>query len=87
MATIHPLAEFYNTPEQLQLMKNYVGEIDLSNDIEALKQQIENIEKIIIKKVWDKIRKDLLKTLESDISKMIVTQLNKELKKNKNSLK
>jgi len=77
------MAVFCNTPEQMEALKRMVGERDLQDEIQEIKQRIEYMEQAIIKKIWDKIHKDLLKNLESDISKMIVTQLNKELKKSK----
>ena len=81
------MAVFCNTPEQMEALKRMVGERDLQDEIREIKQRIEYMEQAIIKKIWDKIHKDLLKSLETDISKMIVTQLNKELKKSKISLK
>ena len=84
---IDPMAVFCNTPEQMEALKRMVGERDLRDEVQEIKQRIEYMEQIIIKKIWDKIHKDLLKNLESDISKMVLTQLNKELKKSKISLK
>jgi len=84
---IDPMAVFCNTPEQMEVLKRMVGERNLQDEIQEIKQRIEYMEQAIIKKIWDKIHKDLLKNLESDISKMVLSQLNKELKKSKISLK
>ena len=81
------MAVFCNTPEQMEVLKRMVGERNLQDEIQEIKQRIEYMEQAIIKKIWDKIHKDLLKNLESDISKMVLSQLNKELKKSKISLK
>ena len=77
MATLHPLAPFYNTPEQLQLMKNFVGDKILPE----LELDINRIERVILNEVWEKLNKGLLKDLEEVIAKEVFKQINGGMKK------
>ena len=78
MATLHPLAPFYNTPEQLQLMKNFVGDKILPE----LELDINRIEQVILKEVWEKLPKGQMKNLEKTIMDEVILQLHDGLGKN-----
>ena len=77
MAVLHPLASFYNTPEQLQLMKNFVGDKILPE----VQLDINRIEQVILKEVWDKLPKGQMKNLENAIMDEVILQLHDGLGK------
>ena len=77
MATIHQLARFYNTPDQLQLMKNFVGDSRFSE----IELDLDRIEQVILNEVWEKLNKGLLKDLEEVVVKEVFEQINKGMKK------
>jgi len=77
MATIHPLAEFFNTPEKLQLMKNFVWK----DDMKQVEIDIDRIEAIILKEVWEKLNKGMLKDLQEVIAQDVFEQFHEGLKK------
>ena len=87
MTRLDPMAVFYNTPEQLEMLRNFVGETDIRDEVEELKRNIAYMEQAITKKVWDKIYNELLKNIEGTISKEIIKQLNAEKKKASKSRK
>ena len=71
MATLHQLAPFYNTPEQLQLMKNFVGDKALPE----IELDMNRIEQVILKEVWEKLPKGQMKNLENAIMDEVILQL------------
>ena len=77
MATIHPLAKFYNSPEQLELMRNFTGESNL-HEVEI---DLDRIERVILNDVWDKLSRGLLKDIQKTVARDVYEQINEGLKK------
>lgn len=83
MTILDPMARYWNTPEQYEMLRRFVGEPDITEEIQELKSRIERMEQFIIRKVWERIDKELTKNIESVIAKEVIKQINKEMKKGK----